>query len=155
MENLNIGSDIYIRLSTATAHCRIAVSSIFVTIVDRSEKAIKVQGTTENNKTVTFWLPIKSLVKISKANVANGTVTKAELATWFNPPENTWNKIQKITTNNIVSAQGDKMDYEYNLKYFQANIILMTNQRIDLKRGIPKVCPFLLDFFKNVCITLL
>ena len=104
MENIDVGSDLYIRLSVATAHCRVASSGVFGKVGAISEKAIRLDSHTDDNELIQLWFPRKALVKVKKVKEVNLEGFRADLAVWFNPGDSLSKKIYKVMKTSILTA---------------------------------------------------
>lgn len=98
----SIGDDISIRVSHATAHCAVAVTTIFGTVVDETQNALKIESQTENDKCVTAWFPKKSFTTVIFHNEMK--YFSCRFAKWFRPSG--WNEtfIEICSKNSIISA---------------------------------------------------
>lgn len=79
---MGVGSVIYVSLAACTAPGRVAVEGIGATVVEETEKAVKLEASTEKGKAITAWFPKKAL----KAEIRSHSLGEYEvftLAKWF------------------------------------------------------------------------
>lgn len=98
---LTVGADLYIRMAGAVSHCAVATAGVYRTIVETTDKAIKVQGQDEGGEQYLIWLPKKALVKMW---TAERCAIHAEIAGWFHPDSRTCWKLAKMTTCSVLSV---------------------------------------------------
>ena len=98
----SIGDDISIRVSYATSHCAVAVTTIFGKVVDETQNALKIESQTEKEKVVTAWFPKKSINSIVFHDEMK--YFSCRFAKWFRPSG--WNEtfIVICSKNSFISA---------------------------------------------------
>lgn len=103
MTKIEVGSELYIRVSVATAHCRVASSGVFGKVGAMTDKAIRLDAYTEKNEIIQMWFPRKALVNIKKVTEPNLSALRADLAVWFNPGDSLIKKISKVQYTSILT----------------------------------------------------